>query len=83
MSTDATPTELLLGALKLTRAEELDCDAFHALLAPLLDARIDCAEVMAAMDHHRRICPECDEEVIILRAALGLSDSAGLAPPGD
>jgi hypothetical protein len=71
------PDALLLEALRLTRAEELDCDAFHALLAPLLDDRIDCQRVKAAMDHHRLICPECDEELTILRRALGLAVPLG------
>ncbi|MFT5683335.1 MAG: hypothetical protein ACI8RZ_004266 [Myxococcota bacterium] len=82
MSSDRPPqpAELLLQALKLTRAEELDCDAFHALLAPLIDERIDCQDVMRAMNHHRRICPECDEEVNILRQALGLPASLSAGP---
>lgn len=85
MSTDATPTERLLKALQLTRDTELDCDAFHALLAPLLDGRIDRADVLHAMAHHRKACPECNEETILLRTALGLlePDAVGRTSPSD
>jgi len=54
-----------------TKDEELDCEAFQARLAADVEGTLE--ETFAAlMEHHRRICPECDEEREILKRALGL-----------
>lgn len=55
-----------------TRDEEVDCDRFLALLPPFLDGRIDSATLREQLEHHARVCPECTEELAILRRALGL-----------
>ncbi|MEM9457794.1 MAG: hypothetical protein AAGF11_26685 [Myxococcota bacterium] len=58
--------------LDLTRDEELDCDQFHEHLAALVDGSgsLD-PRLVELMEHHRRICPECEEERAILARALG------------
>ena len=63
---------VLRQLLKTTRNEELDCDRFLELLAPWLDGRVEDANVAELLEHHRHQCPECGEEVEILRRALGL-----------
>ena len=65
--------EVLRGLLASTRENELDCDRFLELLAPWLDERIDDAAMRELLEHHRRQCPECAEEVGILEHALGLT----------
>ncbi|MFT4976363.1 MAG: hypothetical protein ACI8S6_002260 [Myxococcota bacterium] len=71
MSDRTDPTERILELLRLTQQEELDCDAFRALLPALLDGNITDAHRTALIAHHQLICPECDEELQILRRALG------------
>jgi len=56
--------------LKLTREEELDCDQFTQLLAPWLDGRVEDPQVLALLEHHRRLCGECSEEAALLETAL-------------
>jgi hypothetical protein len=50
---------------------ELDCDRFLELMAPWLDGRVESPELLALIEHHRQLCSECDEQVIILERALG------------
>jgi hypothetical protein len=58
--------------LEGTRDRELDCDRFFELLPPYLDGTIGDAELREQIEHHARQCPECDEELAILRRVLGL-----------
>ncbi|HWZ90842.1 MAG TPA: hypothetical protein VNW92_18400 [Polyangiaceae bacterium] len=66
--------EVLRGMLASTREDELDCDRFLELLAPWLDERIENAALRELLEHHRRQCPECAEEVSILERALDLTE---------
>ena len=61
----------LLAWLSVTRDEELDCDRFSQLVAPWLDQRITDDRILALLEHHRRLCSECDEEVTLVERALG------------
>lgn len=60
--------QLLLG----TREEELDCDDYLGHLAQYVEGSMDDERLRALMEHHREICPECEEERAILARALGL-----------
>lgn len=53
-----------------TRDEELDCDRVLELLPPYLDGRVDRATLREQIEHHTKLCPECAEELAILRRAL-------------
>jgi hypothetical protein len=66
--------EAVLAWLEVTREEELDCDRFAELVAPWLDQRITDARILELLEHHRRLCSECDEEVTLVERALGKSD---------
>jgi hypothetical protein len=57
--------------LSATRDEELDCDRFSELVAPWLDQRITDVRVLELLEHHRRLCSECAEEVALVERALG------------
>ena len=70
MSDDPKAAATLRRLLDDTRAQELDCDRFLELLAPYLDGRITEADLRELIAHHARQCPECDEELEILRRAL-------------
>ena len=63
----------LAKMLALTQNEEIDCEAFAQHLAALVEDKVE-PELRALLDHHREICPECEEE----REALALA----LAPDG-
>jgi hypothetical protein len=63
----------LLAWLSVTRDEELDCDRFSQLVAPWLDQRITDERILELLEHHRRLCSECDEEVTLVERALGKS----------
>ena len=71
--TESAKDELtLLGTLlQLTRGEELDCDQFHQHLAAMVEGQLS-PSLQALMEHHRQLCPECEEERAILVRALGL-----------
>jgi urease accessory protein UreF len=71
MSHDSHGHQTLQAWLKVTLEQELDCDEFAALLAPWLDQRIDDPKLRALLEHHRRLCVECDEEASLVEAALG------------
>lgn len=72
MSDDPKAATTLRRLLEGTREQEIDCDRFLELLAPYLDGRIGDAELRELIAHHARLCPECDEELEILRRALEL-----------
>ncbi len=59
----------LARMLELTRGEEIDCEGFAEHLVKLVEGNIE-PELKELMDHHRRICPECDEEREALERAL-------------
>ncbi len=71
---ESKDAQRMLGTLlSLTRDEELDCDAFQEHLAAMVEGRVD-PSLRALMDHHRAVCPECEEERVILARALGLEE---------
>lgn len=73
---DAEETQRVLAdLLALTRAEELDCDGFHRSLPAFVEGTVT-PRVRELMEHHRRICPECEEEREVLARALGLDEPA-------
>lgn len=63
--------------LGLTQEDEIDCDAFAARVASYVDGQVDDPKVVALLEHHRKICPECDEAVLALASAIGVR----LPPP--
>lgn len=64
----------LARMLELTRGEEIDCEGFAEHLAALVEGNVE-PELEALMDHHRRICPECEEERQALERALSPQDA--------
>jgi hypothetical protein len=71
MMTKAEAYGSLREMLHLTRDEELDCDSFLELLAPFLDGRVNDSHLRALIEHHRQLCTECGEQLVILERALG------------
>ena len=70
MSSKPKASEMLRALLDQTREEEIDCDRFLELVAPLLDECIDDPSLREKLAHHVRQCAECNEELEILRKAL-------------
>ena len=70
MSDNPKHYDTLRAWLDITFEQELDCDRFAELLAPWLDQRIDDPKLLELLDHHRRLCAECDEEASLVEAAL-------------
>jgi hypothetical protein len=70
MSDDPKAAAILSRLLEGTRDEEIDCDRFLELLPPYLDGQISDAELRECIAHHAKQCPECSEELEILRRAL-------------
>jgi anti-sigma factor RsiW len=70
MSDHPKAAAVLRQLLDGTRDEELDCDRFGLLLAPYLDGRISDVELREQIAHHTKQCPECAEELEILKRAL-------------
>jgi hypothetical protein len=70
MSENPKAYATLRRLLEATREDELDCDRFLALLAPLLDGRVEDATLREQLEHHAQLCGECDEELRILKQAL-------------
>ena len=66
----------LCSSLALTLDRELDCEEFLERLAELIDGRLRGSEFEALMEHHRKLCPDCEEERQILERALAV-DSHG------
>ena len=71
MSDDPKAAAILGRLLAGTRDEEIDCDRFLELLPPYLDGKITDGELRECIEHHAKQCPECKEELDILRRALG------------
>ena len=63
--------DTLFRMLGLTREQELDCDAFCDHLAAYVDGAITDDALKALMAHHEEICPECEEQRVILARAIG------------
>ncbi len=59
----------LARMLELTRGNEIGCEGFAEHLAALVEGNVE-PELEALLDHHRRICPECEEERQALERAL-------------
>jgi Putative zinc-finger len=70
MSDKPKAAAVLRTLLEGTRDEEIDCDRFLEELAPLLDGRIVDPALREKLEHHIRQCPECSEEIAIVRKAL-------------
>jgi Putative zinc-finger len=70
MSDDAKAAAILHRLLEGTRDEELDCDRFLELLPAFLEGKISDAELRELIEHHAEQCPECSEELEIVRRAL-------------
>lgn len=64
----------LANMLKLTRDEEIDCDAFAQHVAALAEGAVE-PQLRALLEHHQAICPECAEELDALARALASSAS--------
>lgn len=67
-------SQAVQGWLALTREDELDCDQFAELLAPWLDQRVTDPRLLELLEHHSRLCAECEEEAHLLRTALAADD---------
>lgn len=74
MSDHPKAAAILRRLLEGTREEELDCDRFFALLAPYLDGQIGDEQLRERIAHHAHQCPECNEELDILKRALDRED---------
>ena len=70
MSDNPKAATTLRRMLDGTRENEMDCDRFFALLAPYLDGRMGDDELREQIAHHASQCPECNEELEILKRAL-------------
>ncbi|MEM6295851.1 MAG: hypothetical protein AAGA54_31555 [Myxococcota bacterium] len=71
MSATQTTRATLARLLELTRTEEIDCDRFSEHVAALVEGNVE-PELKALLDHHRKICPECEEERLAIARALGV-----------
>lgn len=72
MSDPKATRTALARLLELTRTDEIDCDGFSEHLAALIEGNVE-PELEKLLDHHRVLCPECDEEREALARALGVS----------
>lgn len=70
MSNPKTIRASLARLLALTRTDEIDCDGFSEHLAALIEGNVE-PELETLLEHHRELCPECDEEREALARALG------------
>ncbi|AKU95517.1 hypothetical protein AKJ09_02181 [Labilithrix luteola] len=70
MSNNPKAAATLRRLLATTRDEELDCDRFFALMAPYLDGQLGDEQLREQIAHHAQQCPECSEELEILKRAL-------------
>lgn len=57
--------------LQATQNREMDCDTFVEYIAIHIDNNIDDSDVRLLFEHHREICPECEEELQLVLRALG------------
>jgi len=57
--------------LELVREREMDCDEFSLHLAQYVEDGPMNEDMRELMRHHMEVCPECAEELSILKRALG------------
>lgn len=65
--------EALIRLIGLTRESEIDCDQCLDLIAEFAEQQLagrSLAEGLEAVEHHLRICPECQTEYEVLRGIL-------------
>lgn len=65
--------DFLAQSLAATRPEEIDCDEWLSRVGRLLDVMQRGEPVPSELEavlHHIKLCPECDEELQMLVAAL-------------
>ena len=63
------PVRTLTAMLDRTRDSEIDCDTFVEGLAELVEGTLP-EDRRALFEHHRRICPDCAEQLDALERAL-------------
>ncbi len=71
MTHPLTSRDTLEVWLQLTHEEEIDCDRFAMFIAPMLDQTITDPRLLELLEHHRRLCADCEEEVRLVESALG------------
>lgn len=69
----SNPADILASLLAMTRDDEMDCDAFAERVAAYVDGSELPQDVLALLEHHQLICPECEEHVQRLVVALQLA----------
>ena len=72
---DADDLRRLLRWLDLTAFDEIDCEEFLARVAGVVEQLAPDQELppgAAAVLHHLRVCPECDEEFQAILRVLRL-----------
>lgn len=69
----SSAADVLTGLLSTTQDREMDCDAFAEWVAAYVDGAELAPEVVALLEHHRLICPECEEHLQHLVMALQLA----------
>lgn len=63
----------MVGVAVTTSSNEISCQTCEDQLARFIDAELTGAgipEALKAIDEHLRLCPECAEELSLLRSAL-------------
>lgn len=75
--TDHDARQALTRLLAATQPDEMDCDTFEALLAEQVEGGLE-GRLAELFEHHRRVCPECEEERRMLIEAL----KGGPSPTG-
>ena len=63
----------LAGFVAKTREGEISCETCEEQLAFFVEAQMvgrEIPEALRAIDEHLKLCPECTEELLLLRAAL-------------
>lgn len=76
---DANDLHRLLRWLDLTADEEIDCEEFLARAAGVVERLAPDRPLpkgAAAVLHHLRVCPECDEEFQAMLRVLRQEDDA-------
>ena len=61
--------DALADMVARTRDDEIDCDAFAAGVAELVEGTLP-EERRALFEHHVRLCPDCAEHLHALKLAL-------------
>ena len=77
MSLEPRQLDSLAELLRHTAREELDCGAVLDLVAPYLEVHQTGGSLsvqLAAVEQHLRVCPDCHEEFLALKAGLAEPD---------